>query len=326
MFVFRLFSLSLSVITTLTSSVGSQSESLLTCSKFHFEENVLEKLVRFEHKMELFEEKMKMMQSSMSSKLEIMNKIEKATETLTETMLDKQLQFQTRINDSYQEIVDNFKMQSNNETKLYGEKMNTLLDSLSLNSQEINETEKERERKIESMQRDLHEEQKRVKISYDVIVENFKIHSNKTLQELILQHETEFKEMMAKRETVAFSAYRPSPQTLSSGEKVIFDGVWTNVGNGYEPSTGVFKAPHPGLYHMTAVVMSYSGTSLGLDLYHNNLEITRSYLSGDGYKTGIFDVVLNLQKGDKVHIESSGTYTIYSNHHKFITYSGYRIT
>lgn len=41
-----------------SSSVGSDSESLLTCSKFHFEEKVLEKLLRLEHKMEKTEEKM----------------------------------------------------------------------------------------------------------------------------------------------------------------------------------------------------------------------------------------------------------------------------
>ncbi|CAG2192688.1 unnamed protein product [Mytilus edulis] len=114
MFYFRIFSLSLSIITTWTSSTRTDSESLLTCSKFHFEENVLEKLVRLEHKMELIEDKMKIMESSMSKKAERMDEIETETKTLTETMLDKQLQIETRINDSYQEIVDNFKTLVNN--------------------------------------------------------------------------------------------------------------------------------------------------------------------------------------------------------------------
>ncbi|VDI64750.1 Hypothetical predicted protein [Mytilus galloprovincialis] len=327
MFVFRLFSLCLSVITTLTSSISSESKTLLTCSKFHFEEKVLEKLVRLEHKMELFEEKMKTMESSMSKKLKRMDEIEKETETLTETMLDKQLQIETRINDSYQESIFNFKTQSNNETKLYGEKMDSLFDALSLKSQTLSEAEKERERKMESMQRDSHDEHKWFNTSSDAIVKNFKVQSNKTLQELILQQQKDFNEMLAKRETVAFSAYRSSSQTLSSGEKVIFDGVWTNVGNGYEPSTGIFNAPHPGLHHFTAVLMSDYEKDLSLDLTLNGLRMTRNYLHGDGYKTGTFDVVLNLQKGDKVHIESSSGYTctIYSNSVKYITFSGYRI-
>ncbi|VDI11041.1 Hypothetical predicted protein [Mytilus galloprovincialis] len=136
----------------------------------------------------------------------------------------------------------------------------------------------------------------------------------------------DFKGMMEKRETVAFSAYRSSSQALSSGEKVIFDGLWTNVGNGYEPSTGVFTAPYPGLYHLTAVVVSTHGNSLGLYLCHNGLRMTRSYLSGDGYKTGTFDVVFNLQKGDTVHIDGDGGHPIFSTSSKYVTFSGYRIT
>ncbi|VDI64755.1 Hypothetical predicted protein [Mytilus galloprovincialis] len=314
------------VITTLTSSISSESETLLTCSKFHFEEKVLEKLVRLEHKMELFEEKMKTMESSMSKKLKRMDEIEKETETLTETMLDKQLQIETRINDSYQEIINNFKTQSNNETTLYGEKMDSLFDSLSLKSQTLSEAEKERERKIVSMQRDSHEEHKRFNSSSDVIVKNFKVQSNKTLQELILQQQKDFNKMLAKRETVAFSAYRSNSQTLSSREKVIFDGVWTYVGNGYESSTGVFTAPHPGLYHFTAVLMSSDKKDLSLYLTLNELRMTRSYLHGDGYKTGTFDVVFNLHKGDTVYIQSDRSQTIFSTSDKYVTFTGYRIT
>ncbi|VDI64756.1 Hypothetical predicted protein [Mytilus galloprovincialis] len=64
--------------------------------------------------MKLIKDKMKIMESSMSKKAEKMDEIETETKTLTETMLDKQLQIETRINDSYQEIVDNFKTLVNN--------------------------------------------------------------------------------------------------------------------------------------------------------------------------------------------------------------------
>ncbi|VDI64752.1 Hypothetical predicted protein [Mytilus galloprovincialis] len=124
--------------------------------------------------------------------------------------------------------------------------------------------------------------------------------------------------MMEKKETVVFSAYRSSTQTLSNGEKLIFDGVWINVGNGYEPSTGVFKAPQPGLYHFTAVVMSDSGSNLVLYLCQNGLCITRRLLTGDGYKTGTFDVVLNLQKGEKVYIQSDRSQIIYSDSNRHV--------
>lgn len=131
---------------------------------------------------------------------------------------------------------------------------------------------------------------------------------------------------MEKRETIAFSAYRSKSQTLSPGEKVIIDRVQTNVGNGYEPSTGVFKATHPGLHHFTAVLMSSENKDLSLYLNLNGLRMTRSYIYGDGYKRGTFDAVCNLQKGDKVHMDSDKNETIYSAGSKFLTFSGYRIT
>lgn len=49
--------------------------------------------------------------------------------------------------------------------------------------------------------------------------------------------------MLKKGETIAFSAFRASTQILSTGTKVLFNQVWTNVGNGYQPSTGTFTAP-----------------------------------------------------------------------------------
>ncbi|XP_076079017.1 uncharacterized protein LOC143049162 [Mytilus galloprovincialis] len=134
-----------------------------------------------------------------------------------------------------------------------------------------------------------------------------------------------YDEMIKQGKTVAFSAYRSSQQSLSVGTKVLFNQVWTNVGNGYQPRTGIFTAPRAGLYHFTAVVMSTGGGSLFLKMYHNLIATSGSDTEGDGYKTGTFDVVFNLQKGDEVYIASGATYTIYSNNYKYVTFSGHSI-
>lgn len=42
-----------------SNSIGTDSESLVSCSIFHSEEKVLEKIVQLEYKMELNEEKIK---------------------------------------------------------------------------------------------------------------------------------------------------------------------------------------------------------------------------------------------------------------------------
>ncbi|CAC5423613.1 unnamed protein product [Mytilus coruscus] len=122
---------------------------------------------------------------------------------------------------------------------------------------------------------------------------------------------------------LAFTAYRASPQSLSANEVVKFDKVWTNNGDGYDPSSGVFTAPKAGLYHFAAVVMSANGKFLFLRLYHNNAKITSSYVNDKRYKTGTFDVVLTLVNGDKVSIKSGGNnQSIYSDSEYYSTFSG----
>lgn len=121
----------------------------------------------------------------------------------------------------------------------------------------------------------------------------------------------------------AFAAYRVSSQSLSVNEVVKFDKVWTNNGNGYDPSSGVFTAPMAGLYHFAAVVMTVEGGNLYVRLFKNNTKITSSYTTEKGYKTGTFDVVLKLDKGDKIYLKSGhGSQSIFSNNDNYSTFSG----
>lgn len=129
--------------------------------------------------------------------------------------------------------------------------------------------------------------------------------------------------MVKHQSPVAFSAYRTGSQSLTSGTKVLFNQVWTNVGNGYETSTGIFTAPRAGLYHITAVVMSLNGKTLFLTLYHNKVATAGSYVTGRSYETGTFDVIFSLQKGDEVYISGRGGYTLYSNSNTYVTFSGH---
>lgn len=181
---------SLSVAGKFSSSIGSEFESLNTCSKFHFEEKVLEKLVRLELKMQLLEEKVMAWDNSITSKLDKMDNIKKETETFVQLVQDSQIRDQMRFNNSYQEAIKQFKAKVNNETSSYGDKMNTLLESLSSKIQMFSVAEKKRERVIELMQFTLHQEQKRFNTSFEEVVEMIKVNSNKTLHELISKHQT----------------------------------------------------------------------------------------------------------------------------------------
>lgn len=166
-------------------SIGSESESLLSCSKFHFEEKVLEKLVRLEHKMDLNEEMLKRWEDTFSSKLDKMDEAIKQTETFVESVRNYHLLEKSRLNDSYYEIVENFKIQSKNETEFHGEQMKTLVESLSSKLEEFSIAKKNRENDLESMLNTLHQEQNQFNQSFEFILENFRLSSNRTIEELI---------------------------------------------------------------------------------------------------------------------------------------------
>ncbi|VDH99191.1 Hypothetical predicted protein [Mytilus galloprovincialis] len=129
--------------------------------------------------------------------------------------------------------------------------------------------------------------------------------------------------MVTENNVIAFSAYRSASQSLPASTIVHFDKLWTNIGNGYNPNTGIFTAPRSGLYHFTSVVVSGSET-LYLRLFHNDT-IEVSSLIRIQYDTGSFDVLLSLVKRDAVSIKSSGSYEIFSNSNNYISFSGYII-
>ncbi|CAG2185804.1 C1QL [Mytilus edulis] len=277
MLLFRIISISLWILASGSISIGSDSEALMSCSKFHFEEKVLEKLIRLEHKMELNEEKLKKWEETFSFILDKMEQAIKQSDIFVESVRDTQLQEQSRLDDSYHEIVERFKGQSKKETGVHGEQMNTMLKSLSTKIEEISIAENNRENALEQIQNTLHQEQNRFNKSFDVTLDSFRLASNKSLSELIEKQEKDYETLMEKRTTVAFSAYTTNPQTITSNTNIKFEKIWTNIGNGYDPSTGIFTAPRQGVYHITAVVMSSNGNTLYLHLKHNNEYIAGSF-------------------------------------------------
>ncbi|VDI52051.1 Hypothetical predicted protein [Mytilus galloprovincialis] len=317
--------ISLMIVTSGSSSISSDSESLMSCSKFHFEEKVLEKLIRLEHKMELNEKKLKKWEETFSFILDKMEKAIKQSDIFVESVRDTQLQEQSRLNDSYHEIVERFKGQSKKETEVHGKQMNTMLKSLSTKIEEISVAENNRENALKQIQNTLHQEQNRFNKSFDVTLDSFRLASNESLSELIEKQEKDYEALMEKRTIVAFSAYTTRQQDITIYTNIKFEKVWTNIGNGYNPSTGIFTAPRQGVYHITAVVMSQSGQLLYLHLKHNNDYTAEIHVTGDGYKTGTFDVVFSLQKGDTISVGCKNGIRVFSNNDKYTTFSGHFI-
>ena len=130
------------------------------------------------------------------------------------------------------------------------------------------------------------------------------------------------------RDIPAFTAYRNTPQPVDSNTVLVFDKTWTNSGNAYNPSTGIFTVKIAGLYHFGATIMSSNdGKTMFVSLYKGNSKIASSFANNNGYETLSFDLVLRLEEGDTVSIKSgySGR-TVHSNIHIYSTFSGFLIS
>jgi hypothetical protein len=129
-----------------------------------------------------------------------------------------------------------------------------------------------------------------------------------------------------KNEIPAFSASRSKSKSLGPGEIILFDKVWTNVGNGYNPNTGKFTAPKSGLYQISGTVMSTSGKNVAVYLFKNDKQ-TVSLYTGSGYATATVNIVLKLQKGETVYMKNhNSNHIIYSDVSVYCVFSGFLIS
>ncbi|XP_059167221.1 complement C1q-like protein 3 isoform X2 [Physella acuta] len=124
---------------------------------------------------------------------------------------------------------------------------------------------------------------------------------------------------------VAFSAGLTKSLNVSEHVNVTFDRVWVNVGNGYNPTTGVFTAPHDGTYSiMYHGLAEYDGT-LWLDLYKNSNYLSSAYAHITGqYGAASNSIVLALTAGDELYITGHGSSILYGlPDDVYATFTGY---
>ncbi|KPP71650.1 Complement C1q-like protein 3-like [Scleropages formosus] len=114
------------------------------------------------------------------------------------------------------------------------------------------------------------------------------------------------------------------------GSEVLkFDDVVTNVGNYYEPSTGKFTCPLPGIYYFTYHVLMRGGdgTSMWADLKKNG-QVRASAIAQDAdqnYDYASNSVILHLDVGDEVCVQLDGGKVHGGNTNKYSTFSGFLI-
>nr|XP_022292085.1 uncharacterized protein LOC111103252 [Crassostrea virginica] len=146
--------------------------------------------------------------------------------------------------------------------------------------------------------------------------------------ELFRINQTQSKCVVSTR--IGFTAGVTSPSDSWNSGTLVFPKVITNVGNGYNPSDGVFTAPRAGVYVFFVNVQSYDTKYIYVDIVLNGSTKVRTMAfsyNGHGYnEAGPNLAVLSLQTGDRVWVKHHKGNGYWTNSDGLITtFSGFLI-
>ncbi|CAB1345456.1 unnamed protein product, partial [Coregonus sp. 'balchen'] len=109
------------------------------------------------------------------------------------------------------------------------------------------------------------------------------------------------------RPQVAFSATLGISGTIgpvSNEITLVFRRVLSNIGNAYNPTTGIFTAPVRGLYHFTFTAFDWGWSTTGASLCHNGQRMVSVYdeKEGGSSESSSNSATFLLQVGEQVYV------------------------
>ncbi|KAK7149220.1 hypothetical protein R3I94_008744 [Phoxinus phoxinus] len=103
-----------------------------------------------------------------------------------------------------------------------------------------------------------------------------------------------------------------------------YRNVFTNIGNAYNPITGVFTAPLKGAYMFRVSVFGHGGTPATAAIYKNGERTVIAHdVQAQDRLNSSNGVVLILGIGDVVYVRLWSGNWIYDNENNFNTFSGF---
>ncbi|XP_056900042.1 complement C1q-like protein 2 [Takifugu flavidus] len=134
-------------------------------------------------------------------------------------------------------------------------------------------------------------------------------------------------ELTLERTKVAFYAALTDSGKLvapKEGLKLKYSKVFTNVGNAYDNTTGVFTAPVKGVYRFQFTAFGYNSCTIRFHVYKNNERIMNNWKHNQEnvatYITNSF--ILELNEGDTVHFYVPPGACLYDDLQNYSTITG----
>ena len=123
---------------------------------------------------------------------------------------------------------------------------------------------------------------------------------------------------------VAFTVALGGDYSPVTGEKIPYNSVITNIGNGYIIQRNEFVCPQAGAYVFYAAVLAASDSACRLDFYKDDEEIGGAYSRHSPSTPGSNMFLFELQEADTVSLRAGVGCTMNGgNNHN--TFSGFKI-
>ncbi|KAK7879964.1 hypothetical protein WMY93_033370 [Mugilogobius chulae] len=106
-----------------------------------------------------------------------------------------------------------------------------------------------------------------------------------------------------------------------------FSQILTNHGSAYDPQTGLFSAPVPGLFFFSFCVADFVKGYMGVSLYHNDrpISFSLSLNAHGGYDSVCNSALLRLEAGDTVSLRLPASYRLHDDQRRFSLFSGFSL-
>ncbi|XP_078018803.1 uncharacterized protein LOC144458885 isoform X1 [Epinephelus lanceolatus] len=184
--------------------------------------------------------------------------------------------------------------------------------------------------KVEELRRDNTVLESRVNTSENLVAELRR--ENMVLETRMSSSENEVAELKrenADRPKVAFSAGLTDAGSVGPFDTEItlkFSKVFTNIGQAYSPTTGIFTAPVRGVYYFRFTVWETRPSHwAGVYLYHNEKRMISNYDENDehAFVSVSNALILQLEKGDVVYMALPSGNGVFDDTNNRTIFSGF---